>query len=877
MREAVDGLGDFAEDLLDGGAGLDFGNHALAGLLLDFGKLADHFAALGGIGDIAGDGRREHGGQVLRGVGQGGVGADRDALHALGAVFGNVERGFAAGDVLGGGVAGGRGDDAHGAEGGGGLVVAEAGAEFGVEGGDGGDGRAGRLTLGGWGRAAAAGGAGGPGAAFGSVGGDFFEDGQEGLAAEGGAIGRRDIANGDLLDALPALEHDFHVGLNYGVALLAEFLDVLLVNDFLELVLGDAELVEQAGAGEEGAEEGVALHAELKVAAVGGLAGDVEAGQGEDPDVLLDDLLASPDGEVLPGALAFLVGLPDEAAALLHAVKGVAVGEGFGIAAENRGDVAQVAVDANALFGGDHEVAGGGAFLLGTILRVGADVDDFLGIAQFVGQAVALEEQVVEITEDGAEVFAGGDGAPSADGVEADGDGFFGEQGGCLVADDGVGVVDAEDDEVFAVGKGLAVFAGAAGGGVLVSAEDVLRAEVARAEAVGTGDDLGNFFEGELGETGGSLDGLGDRGADVFAEGVVGREGFVGALEDDDVFLAANRFHDGCLGEGADDVDMDGADAGITGLPEVVDGGLDVFCGGTEGDEDGVGVLGFVLGDQAVIAAGEVAEVLVGGFEEIQDGLGEVVAPRHHAVHVVFLVLDRAEEDGVGEVHHLGDAAAGGSEEDALGLGGAVDDVVGSAEVLADQLGLVLIEGALEVRGEEPVHDIHAGGQRKLGDAAKDEGLVGGLLGVLAEDHDPAGVEGAVDVVVSAVDVEGVLGKGAGADLEHHGGTLAGGMVILLDAIDDTLAGGEVDHALAADGVSDGAALGSVLAFGLDGDGIVAEHVQMTLSVGLLEELATFSGGGDGVEHAGVGDARLGVVGDELVSVGGDPDSGIAS
>ena len=102
-------------------------------------------------------------------------------------------------------------------------------------------------------------------------------------------------------------------------------------------------------------------------------------------------------------------------------------------------------------------------------------------------------------------------------------------------------------------------------------------------------------------------------------------------------------------------------------------------------------------------------------------------------------------------------------------------------------------------------------------------------------------------------------------------------MVVLLDAVDDALAGGEVDHALAADGVGDGAALGRVLAFGLDGDGVVAEDVQMALGIGLLEELAALGGGRDGIEDAGVGDARLGVVGDELISVGGDPDSGIAS
>ena len=82
--------------------------------------------------------------------------------------------------------------------------------------------------------------------------------------------------------------------------------------------------------------------------------------------------------------LAFLVGLPDEAAALLHAVERVGVGEGLGVAAEDDGHVAQVAVDADALLGGDHEVAGGRALLLGAVLGIGADVDDFLGIAELV-------------------------------------------------------------------------------------------------------------------------------------------------------------------------------------------------------------------------------------------------------------------------------------------------------------------------------------------------------------------------------------------------------------------------------------------------------------------------------------------------------------
>ncbi len=99
-REAIDRLGDFANDLRQRRAGLHFSDHALAGLLLDFRKLRHHLRALAGVAHVAGYGHGEHRAQILRGVGQRGVGADRDALHALGAVLRDVERGFATGYIL---------------------------------------------------------------------------------------------------------------------------------------------------------------------------------------------------------------------------------------------------------------------------------------------------------------------------------------------------------------------------------------------------------------------------------------------------------------------------------------------------------------------------------------------------------------------------------------------------------------------------------------------------------------------------------------------------------------------------------------------------------------------------------------------------------
>ena len=103
------------------------------------------------------------------------------------------------------------------------------------------------------------------------------------------------------------------------------------------------------------------------------------------------------------------------------------------------------------------------------------------------------------------------------------------------------------------------------------------------------------------------------------------------------------------------------------------------------------------LRDQPVAAAGQLAKILVRVFEELQNRLGEVVAPRHDALHVVFLVLHRPQQNRIGQVHHLGNAAPRRPKQNALRLGRAVDNVVRRAEVLANQLRLMLVEGPLQV------------------------------------------------------------------------------------------------------------------------------------------------------------------------------------
>ena len=71
-------------------------------------------------------------------------------------------------------------------------------------------------------------------------------------------------------------------------------------------------------------------------------------------------------------------------------------------------------------------------------------------------------------------------------------------------------------------------------------------------------------------------------------------------------------------------------------------------------------------------------------------------------------------------------------------------------------------------------------------------------------------------------------------------------------------------------------ALGRVLAFGLDGNGVAAEDVKLAFREGLLVQLAAFRGRRNRVEDSRVGDARFGVVRDQLVSVDGDANTGVA-
>ena len=94
------------------------------------------------------------------------------------------------------------------------------------------------------------------------------------------------------------------------------------------------------------------------------------------------------------------------------------MGEGLGIAAQHHVHVVELAVHLDGLGGHGEVVIGGRALLLGAVLRVGHH-------EQFLVR-IAIIDNAAKVADDCAEVFARGNHAPAADGVEPHGDGALG-------------------------------------------------------------------------------------------------------------------------------------------------------------------------------------------------------------------------------------------------------------------------------------------------------------------------------------------------------------------------------------------------------------------------------------------------------------------
>ena len=430
QRQLIDDLGELAarllgnrgelihlgaEDVLERLLALVVGvvDHAGAATILEALDLVEQIFLLLLVGDVVADGGDEDGAEVLRGVGQGGVGAGGDALHALGAVLGNVNRRLAAGDVFALRRADARAHQAHAGQRAGRLMVAKVIAVLGVKLGHGLERRA-LLSL----RHGAAWAAG----AFAAGGGNHLNPAsvirREQRVAHGRCVGVLDLADIDFLHALEAADHHFHVRLDNSLAEAAELFLVLLVHDVVVLLLADVMILEEGGHLEECAEERVALHAQLQILSAGGVAGDIETGQDKNPDVVVPDELPVLGRDAFPCLLGRVARFPYEATALVDALERVRVRERLGVAAQHHVHVVQLAVHLDALRRHGQVIVCRRALFLRAIFRIGHDEELVLQLAKVVIGRGALGNNLAKVADDLAKVFAGGDHAPAADRVE---------------------------------------------------------------------------------------------------------------------------------------------------------------------------------------------------------------------------------------------------------------------------------------------------------------------------------------------------------------------------------------------------------------------------------------------------------------------------
>ncbi len=514
------------------------------------------------------------------------------------------------------------------------------------------------------------------------------------------------------------------------------------------------------------------------------------------------------------------------------------------------------AVDLDGFRRGGEIIGGGLSFFLRAVFGIGLDI-----VAQ-------------QFVEGHGQVFAGGDRAPAANGVHAHGDRAFGQQVGVFTALD-LQFVDfriafADLLEVDFLFRGRAFFAHkvdgqveefavrAVGQHVLEGADHVAGLQVAAAHAETTGVEHGGVAEfgvggqqrvGQIAFAAGHavFQALADGGADFTHQRQVFGQGLIGAFEHANPFAAFENRADEVAGEGAVHGHVDHADFQAAGGAQIIDNRFGGAHERTHAEDQVFGVVGFVAHDAGVFAAGQFGEfghALVG---EVADVFEEIGTLRGDGLHVGVLVLHAAGDDGVVHVPEQRHAAAFGAVHHALGGRGAVDHVLGMAEVFLDQRAFGHAQGFDQVGGEEAVLADRAGGEREFGDFAGDEVEVRRFLRAFAEDLEEARVVHQVIVVVARVHVEGGLGDGAAADVEDVGKAFADGAVERLVHVGDALAGGEIRGAKAGHGHAGGDPGGGVFAFRLDEDQRTSGDVDVAGAGHFRPVLAHLRGGGDGV------------------------------
>ena len=249
--------------------------------------------------------------------------------------------------------------------------------------------------------------------------GQTLEHGRQGLDLQQSGVGLFgvDDVGGDLDELIVATTHDPQVVFDHTGALAAELVLQLILDGGKQLLFGEARLRHHRRRLEEGALEGDALHAQLQLRIGRLLAGDLEAVDGEDADLVLTNRVLVARGNISPQlGRRRAVALNDEDATFLQTCNGVGVLHDLRVRRQHDVDVVILTVYADRLGRGRQVVSRGLTLLLRAVLGVRLDV---------------IAEQV---EEGHRQILARGDRAPAADGMEPRRDAACRHQVGVLAA-----------------------------------------------------------------------------------------------------------------------------------------------------------------------------------------------------------------------------------------------------------------------------------------------------------------------------------------------------------------------------------------------------------------------------------------------------------
>jgi hypothetical protein len=557
-------------------------------------------------------------------------------------------------------------------------------------------------------------------------------------------------------------------------------------------------------------------------------------------------------GEAPPELRGLLVALDDEDPAPGETEERVGVLEHVGIGREHDVDVHEGAVQPHRLVGEHAEERGRLPLLLRAVLRVG------------------LHVEAEQLEQGEADALAHGDRAPPPDGVDAQGEGPLGKQ------IRGLHPLEREVDEG-RVGLGhlplplverlrVRVRAQEVDAQVELAAsppprehllhggDDVPRLCIPAAEPEAGRVEVGNLVGpdhrqigvGQVSVAGTAvLGGLRQRGPDLPQQRCVDGERLVDPLQDQDAETAAQVAADQVRREGTEHGQVQHADPEAARVAQVVADRLGVLDDRPLSDDHVLGVLDPVAGGPRVVAAAERRVLREGPIGELDDVIEVEGTLGGDALRVAVLVLHRSEDHGVVEVEQLGNPPALRAEHQALGGRRRLDHVGRIAQVLPHQVGLRQPQRLEHVTGQEPVLRADPRVERELGDPVRDQVQVRGLLDVLGEDLEEARVVDRVIVVVTAVDVEGLLGHGAAGQVEHVREPLADRGVERLVHVGDALPGREVGRAQADQAHSGGDGGRGVLPLGLEEDQPAPVDVRRAPGDGRRPALPHLRRGGD--------------------------------